>query len=167
MGGEAGTAVRTRVRIWTIPRLNSEPADLGGLLLCACVRSRRLLALALAALLCQASSLAQSGEIWLPLGPTAVLSQNYGLVTGRITALGLDPSDASGNTLYVGTTGGGLWKSENAAASSNVSFTPLTDNLTAMIGVGNASISIGALTVQPGWTGVILAGTGDPNDALD
>ena len=167
MGGEAGTAVRTRVRIWTIPRLNSEPADLGGLLLCACVRSRRLLALALAALLCQASSLAQSGEIWLPLGPTAVLSQNYGLVTGRITALGLDPSDASGNTLYVGTTGGGLWKSENAAASSNVSFTPLTDNLTAMIGVGNASISIGALTVQPGGTGVILAGTGDPNDALD
>jgi Abnormal spindle-like microcephaly-assoc'd, ASPM-SPD-2-Hydin len=31
----------------------------------------------------------------------------------------------------------------------------------------DASISIGALTVQPGGTGVILAGTGDPNDALD
>ncbi len=30
-----------------------------------------------------------------------------------------------------------------------------------------ASISIGAVTVQPGGTGVILAGTGDPNDALD
>ena len=30
-----------------------------------------------------------------------------------------------------------------------------------------ASISIGAVSVQPGGTGVILAGTGDPNDALD
>ncbi len=33
--------------------------------------------------------------------------------------------------------------------------------------MADASISIGALTVQPGGTGVILAGTGDPNDALD
>jgi len=39
--------------------------------------------------------------------PTAVLSQSFGLVTGRISALALDPSDATGNTLYVGTTGGG------------------------------------------------------------
>ncbi len=30
-----------------------------------------------------------------------------------------------------------------------------------------ASISVGAVSVQPGGTGVILAGTGDPNDALD
>jgi hypothetical protein len=34
-------------------------------------------------------------------------------------------------------------------------------------GAQDASIGIGALTVQPGGTGVILAGTGDPNDALD
>jgi hypothetical protein len=33
--------------------------------------------------------------------------------------------------------------------------------------MADASISIGALTVQPGGTGVILAGTGDPNDVLD
>ena len=31
----------------------------------------------------------------------------------------------------------------------------------------DASISVGALSVQPGGTGVILAGTGDPNDELD
>jgi hypothetical protein len=48
-----------------------------------------------------------------------------------------------------------------------VVFTPLTDALEALNGVTDASISIGALTVQPGGTGVILAGTGDPNDALD
>jgi hypothetical protein len=46
-------------------------------------------------------------------------------------------------------------------------FTPLTDQPGALSGAFDASISIGALTVQPGATGVILAGTGDPNDALD
>lgn len=119
----------------------------------------------------QAHSEAQASgsATWTPLGPTAVISQNFGLVTGRITALALDPSDATGNTLYVGTTGGGVWKSQNAdtSNSSNIAFTPLTDNLPALSGVQDASISIGALAVQPGGTGVILAGTGDPNDALD
>jgi hypothetical protein len=99
----------------------------------------------------------------------AVTSQNYGLVTGRISALALDPSDTTGNTLYVGTTGGGVWRSQNANASTltNIVFTALTDDLPALSGVPEASISIGALSVQPGGTGVILAGTGDPNDALD
>jgi hypothetical protein len=125
--------------------------------------------LALAAQLLQASSLAQGSGIWQPLGPTAVVSQYYGLVTGRITALALDPSDATGNTLFVGATGGGVWRSQNADTSSpaNISFIPLTDDLSAMSGAVNASLSIGALSVQPGGTGVILAGTGDPNDALD
>jgi hypothetical protein len=98
-----------------------------------------------------------------------VTSQSYGLVTGRVSALALDPSDATGNRLYAGTTGGGVWFSQNAgaSASSSVVFTPLTDNLAALSDAFDASISIGALTVQPGDTGVILAGTGDPNDALD
>lgn len=106
---------------------------------------------------------------WQPLGPAAVSSQSYGLVTGRITALALDPSDSTANKLYVGTTGGGMWYSQNAgaAAASGVEFTPLTDVAAALSGALDASISIGALTVQPGGTGVILAGTGDPNDALD
>ena len=106
---------------------------------------------------------------WQPVGPTAVVSQNYGLVTGRISALALDPSDATGNKLYLGATGGGVWFSQNANAASaaTVEFTPLTDNLAALNGAIPASISIGALTVQPGATGVIMAGTGDPNDALD
>ena len=49
----------------------------------------------------------------------------------------------------------------------SVVFTPLTDSVGSLSGAQDASISIGALTVQPGGTGVILAGTGDPNDALD
>jgi len=109
-----------------------------------------------------------SGVTWQPLGPATVQTPDFGLVTGRIAALALDPSDAAGNHLYVGTTGGGVWKASNADASaaSSVVFTPLTDNVAALAGAIGASISIGALTVQPG-TGVVLAGTGDPNDALD
>ncbi len=106
---------------------------------------------------------------WQPLGPSAVETANFGLVTGRITALSLDPADLTGNHLYVGTTGGGVWEAENAAVStpSLISFIPLTDAVPALAGAMDASISIGALTVQPGGTGVILAGTGDPNDVLD
>jgi hypothetical protein len=117
----------------------------------------------------QAHPASAATAAWQPIGPTAVVSQNYGLVSGRVSALALDPSDPTGNSLYAGATGGGVWFSQNAGAggSSAVVFTPLTDTLTAVSGAANASISIGALTVQPGATGVLLAGTGDPNDALD
>ncbi len=96
----------------------------------------------------------------------------YGKVTGRVTSVAIDPSDSTGNTVYLGTTGGGVWKSTDAAGTAaSVQFAPLTDNLQAYSAnagsSATASISIGALTVQPGGTGVVLAGTGDPNDATD
>lgn len=106
--------------------------------------------------------------VWQPLGPAAVLTPAFGLVSGRITSIAFDPSDTTGNHVFIGTTGGGLWASKNAAASAgSVQFAPLTDNLAALTAAVDGSISIGAVTVQPGGTGVVLAGTGDPNDALD
>ncbi|MGB6191489.1 MAG: sialidase family protein, partial [Terracidiphilus sp.] len=48
-----------------------------------------------------------------------------------------------------------------------MAFSPLTDAVGALSAAHDASISIGAISVQPGGTGVVLAGTGDPNDALD
>ena len=106
---------------------------------------------------------------WQAIGPTAVSTSNYGMITGRVSSLALDPSDPTGNHLFVGTTGGGVWLSQNADASNlpYIAFIPLTDTVAALSGAADASISIGALTVQPGSTGVLLAGTGDPNDALD
>lgn len=106
---------------------------------------------------------------WTALGPSAVQTSTFGLVTGRISAIALDPSDPTGNHLYVGTTGGGVWVSSDANAStlSAIALTPLTDQLSTLGGAQDSSISIGALSVQPGGTGVILAGTGDPNDLLD
>lgn len=109
---------------------------------------------------------------WQPLGPASVLSANYGKVSGRVTAAAFDSSDTTGNTLYIGTTGGGVWKSTNAAGPlSSVSFTPLTDTLpvfnASSASVTVPSLSIGALAVQPVSNGIVLAGTGDPNDATD
>ncbi len=109
---------------------------------------------------------------WQAVGPMQVSTAAYGLVTGRVTAVALDPADSTGNTVYLGTTGGGVWKSTNAAGTAaNVSFAPLTDTLQVFspnAGTSSAaSLSIGAMTVQPGGTGVLLAGTGDPNDATD
>ncbi len=106
---------------------------------------------------------------WTAAGPLAVSSLDDGLVTGRISSIALDPSDSSGNTVYLGTTGGGVWKSQNAAASaaSGVQFTPLTDGLAALASSTGAGVSVGAVSVQPGGTGILLAGLGDPNDALD
>jgi hypothetical protein len=107
--------------------------------------------------------------VWQAVGPARVASQSYGDVTGRVTAVAIDPADASGNTVYLGTTGGGVWKSTNAAgAAGSVVFAPLTDTLPVFsANSGSAaipSLSIGAVSVGDG---VVLAGTGDPNDASD
>jgi hypothetical protein len=109
---------------------------------------------------------------WTPVGPVQVQTSTYGLITGRVTAAAIDPADTTGNTVYIGTSGGGVWKSTNAAgAASTVQFTPLTDTLPAYSPSAGTStipsLSIGAVSVRPGGTGVILAGTGDPNDAAD
>ena len=106
---------------------------------------------------------------WQPIGPAQVASVTYGNVTGRVTSVAIDPADTSGNTVYLGTTGGGVWKSTNAAGpAASVSFTPLTDTLPVFspnaASVAVPSLSIGAVSVH---AGVVLAGTGDPNDASD
>jgi hypothetical protein len=108
---------------------------------------------------------------WTPLGPAQTLTPAFGKVTGRVTSIAVDGSDTKGNTVYLGTTGGGVWGSTNAAGpSAQVTFTQLTDQVPAVNppGIsGISSLSIGAVSVQPGGTGVVLVGTGDPNDALD
>ena len=119
--------------------------------------------------LAQPQSTTSTVPAWQPLGPNAVTTPSYGLVTGRVTSIAFDPADSTGNRVFLGTTGGGLWLAQNADTTNpaDVVFSPLTDNLSAMSTAVDASISIGAVSVQPGGTGVVLAGTGDPNDALD
>jgi photosystem II stability/assembly factor-like uncharacterized protein len=71
-----------------------------------------------------------------------------GTMSGRISAI--DGVAADGKTLYVGTAGGGVWKSTNAGAS----FKPIFDKYTQ---------SIGALAIDQKSPNIIYVGTGESN----
>ncbi len=71
-----------------------------------------------------------------------------GTMSGRITAIEGVAQD--GKTIYIGTAGGGIWKTTNAGAS----FKPIFDRYCQ---------SIGALAIDPKNPKVIFAGTGESN----
>lgn len=109
---------------------------------------------------------------WTPLGPVPLASdatgdgfQNYNQVSGRATAVAIDPADPSGNTVYIGGAQGGVWQSTNAATSiaNNVTWTSVTDD--------QATLSIGSIVIQPGNSNpaqsVILVGTGEADNSAD
>jgi hypothetical protein len=114
--------------------------------------------------------------VWVSLGPMPLPSdasgiglQDYGWVTGRATAVAIDPNDASGNTVFAGGAYGGVWKSSNAGTASlnpvSVNWTPLTDN--------QPTLAIGAIAIQPQLVipdpskSVVLVGTGETNSSTD
>ena len=107
-----------------------------------------------------------SGAGWAPLGPVPLASNasgstfgpDYHQVSGRATAVAIDPADSSGNTLYIGGAQGGVWKSTNAATptANSVTWKPVTDD--------QATLSIGAIAIS---NSVILAGTGEADNSAD
>ncbi|HLF46933.1 MAG TPA: hypothetical protein VI548_10940, partial [Chitinophagaceae bacterium] len=71
-----------------------------------------------------------------------------GTMSGRITAI--EGVNADGKTIYIGTAGGGIWKTTNAGAS----FKPVFDKYCQ---------SIGALAIDQKNPRIIYAGTGESN----
>src|ERR1022692_3070288 len=108
---------------------------------------------------------------WTPLGPVPLASdatgdgfQNYDQVSGRATAVAIDPADPTGNTVYIGGAQGGVWKSTNATSpAANVTWTAVTDD--------QATLSIGSIAIQPGSSNpaqsVVLVGTGEADNFAD
>ena len=105
---------------------------------------------------------------WTELGPSPLRSvtttgdnQDYGYVTGRVTAVAVDQSDPSGNTVYIGGAYGGVWKSTTAANPdpTKVVWTPIADD--------QPTLAIGAIAVDPGDNNVVLVGTGEANSSTD
>jgi hypothetical protein len=52
----------------------------------------------------EAGSAGPLSASWQAIGPDQIASAAYGDVTGRVTAIAIDPADTTGNTVYVGTT---------------------------------------------------------------
>lgn len=104
---------------------------------------------------------------WTPLAPQTLTTPATGAAGGRVLSIAVDPADNTGNTVYLGTSGG-VWKSINAAGSA-VTFAPVTDLVPAIDAVSGQVnlLTVGAVSVQPGNTGVVLAGTGDPTSLPD
>ncbi|MEO6191056.1 MAG: glycosyl hydrolase, partial [Saprospiraceae bacterium] len=71
-----------------------------------------------------------------------------GTMSGRITSI--DGTSKDGKTIFVGTAGGGVWKSTNAGASFNSVFDKYCQ-------------SIGAITIDQKNPNVIYVGTGESN----
>jgi photosystem II stability/assembly factor-like uncharacterized protein len=84
---------------------------------------------------------------------------DYGFVVGRVTAIAVDQTDPTGNTVYTGGAFGGLWKSTNAAAAdpATVRWTPLLDD--------QPTLAVGAVSLKPDNAQVVLVGTGEPNNS--
>ena len=78
---------------------------------------------------------------WIERGP--------GNVAGRTRSIIVDPSDPTNNTWYVGSIGGGVWKTTNAGQT----WKELTAGLT--------SLTTGNLAMSPANPNVIYAGTGE------
>ncbi len=105
----------------------------------------------------QTVTLAPIGPAWRALGPTPIPNgQTVGSevpVSGRVTAVAIDPDDA--DTAYVGTAQGGLYQSRDGGAT----WTPLMDSA--------ATLAIGSLEIDPRDSNTLLVGSGESNFSGD
>jgi Bacterial Ig-like domain (group 3) len=90
---------------------------------------------------------------WTSVGPTPTTGGFFSPVTGRITAIAVDPSDSSGSTVLTGGAQGGIWRTIDAG------------NTWAEMGDQNPSLAMGSIAfanpASPGGAGLVYAGTGE------
>jgi photosystem II stability/assembly factor-like uncharacterized protein len=112
------------------------------------------------------SSVLAAVSSWVPIGPqpTSDFFSQPG-VSGRVTAMVVDPCDTTGNTVFLGGALGGLWKT--------------TDGGTHWAVVGDQtqlpSLAVGSVAIPPSpscvgtpsTTNTVYVGTGEENFAID
>jgi hypothetical protein len=101
-------------------------------------------------------------EQWVSIGPFGMPIANHDVIDGQANAIAVDPRDA--NIIYLGAAEGGVWKTRDGGGS----WIPLTD--TQLVrrqssGSMKATMSIGAIAIDPGKPQTVYVGTGDPNPA--
>jgi hypothetical protein len=88
-----------------------------------------------------------NGTVWAPIGPSPINEGGTG-DNGLVTAIAPHPTDP--NTLYIGTAGGGVWKSEDQGTT----WRPLFDRQISLA-VGES----GAMAIDPSSPDTIYVGT--------
>jgi hypothetical protein len=86
---------------------------------------------------------------WSSIGPTPTAGGFFSPVTGRITTIAIDPTDATGNTLLIGGALGGIWRSTDAGASWTAE------------GDQDPSLAMGSIAFAPSIPATVYAGTGE------
>ena len=104
---------------------------------------------------------ALSSEQWTAVGPAA---DNNSANTGPVNAIAVDPSDPSGNTVYVASASGGLWKTTDFLTTNPAgpTYVPLI-NLGPTGSLNISSIAVFGRNNDPAQS-VIYAMTGNPNN---
>lgn len=105
-----------------------------------------------------------STTAWTPLGPTQ--STDFGTgeqSNGVVTVTAVDPSDPTGNTVYAGSSHGGLWKTSNFLTldAAGPTWIPLLDAASAKA-LRISSIAIIPRNNDPTQQSIVLVGTGEP-----
>lgn len=117
--------------------------------------------------LMQADSMRQlqtTVNTWKSLGPFNAQSANFPdpishastSVSGRVSAIAVDPSTCGGNacgTIYIGAAGGGVWKTTDGGQSWN----PLLDD--------QPDLAVGSIVLDPQNPNIVYVGTGEPSHA--
>ena len=86
---------------------------------------------------------------WTSIGPTPTTGGFFSPVTGRVTTIAVDPSDATGNTVLIGGAMGGIWRTTDGGST----WTSVGDQ--------NASLSMGSIAFAPSNHSIVYAATGE------
>src|SRR5262249_13620050 len=96
---------------------------------------------------------------WISYGPSPLDSTGttnnafqYGIVSGRVNAIAVDPTDST--VAYFGATADGVWKTTNLGSSS-VTWTPLFEKENIV------TQAVGAIEIDPNDHNIIYVGSGD------
>ena len=90
---------------------------------------------------------------WKQIGSQPISSPWWGVNSGRVSALAVDPSNSQ--TAYLGAADGGVWKTTDGGAH----WMPTTDK--------QVSMSSGAIVVAPSNPSIVYVGTGEQDFSAD
>jgi photosystem II stability/assembly factor-like uncharacterized protein len=88
-----------------------------------------------------------NGKVWAPIGPSPIIEGAL-RANGLVSSIAISPSNS--NVIYIGTQGGGVWRSKDGGTT----WTPVFDRQLSLI-VGEP----GALAIDPNNADIVYVGT--------